>query len=82
MTNINKLSNKQGSEQLNGQSDDSLAYTRSLENAEAESQYATNDPLADVKNMRLQQLAACRIKTANQLQAKMDKTKADQSGSE
>lgn len=54
-------------------SDDSLAYARSLERAEANNQKKSDDPLAAVKDMRLQQLAACRIKTADKLKTKMDK---------
>ena len=54
-------------------SDDSLAYARSLERAEANNQKKSDDPLAAVKDMRLQQLAACRIKTADELKTKMDK---------
>jgi hypothetical protein len=55
--------------------DDSLAYARSLEKAAAsESQQEADDPLAGVKDMRLKQLAACRIKTAKELQNKMNKT--------
>ena len=53
--------------------EDSLAYARSLEKAEANNQQESDDPLAAVKDMRLQQLAACRIKTAKELKAKMSK---------
>ena len=56
---------------------DSLAYARSLEKAEANNQHKSNDPLAAVKDMRLKQLAACRIKTAEELKANMLKTKVD-----
>lgn len=61
------------------QVDDSLEYARSLEKlqAKSDSHLESDDPLAVVKELRLQQLAACRIKTANQLQAEMDKTKVD-----
>lgn len=54
-------------------SDDSLAYARSLEKAEASNQKTSDDPLAAVKDMRLQQLAACRIKTAKALKNDMSK---------
>lgn len=63
-------------------SDDSLAYARSLERAEASNQQKSDDPLSAVKDMRLQQLAACRIKTAEELKAKMLKTNADSTDSE
>ncbi|WNO59414.1 hypothetical protein [Rheinheimera sp. MMS21-TC3] len=45
------------------QTDDSLAY----ENSQTELKAA--DPLATIKDMRLQQLAVCRLKTAEELQA-------------
>ena len=83
MSNIDQ----QPTDTVGEQVDDSLAYARSLEKAEAESQQAVNDPLAAVKNMRLQQLAACRIKTAEELKTNMDKrdldkTKADSNHSD
>ncbi len=56
-------------------SDDSLAYARSLEKAEVNNQKKSNDPLAAVKEMRLQQLAACSIKTQKELKVKMAKDK-------
>lgn len=58
-------------------SDDSLAYARSLERAEASNHKKSDDPLGAVKDMRLQQLAACRIKTEEELRAKRLKTKVD-----
>lgn len=58
--------------------DDSLAYARSLERAGTNHTQETDNPLAAVKDMRLQQLAACRIKTAKELQDKMSKMEDDQ----
>jgi hypothetical protein len=55
--------------------DDSFAYARSLE--KAAKNITPEDPLTAVKDMRLQQLAACRIKTAKELQDKMAKTEDD-----
>ena len=55
--------------------DDSLAYARSLEKAETHDELEVNDPLAAVKDMRLQQLAACRIKTEKTLKNSMTKSK-------
>lgn len=57
---------------MTNKNDDSLAYARSLEQSHENT--ASEDPLAAVKDMRLQQLAACRIKTAKELQDKMKKT--------
>lgn len=47
----------------NEQADDSLAY------AESQTELKDTDPLASIKDMRLQQLAACRLKTAEEIQA-------------
>lgn len=55
--------------------DTSLETTNALEDALRESK--SDDPLAAVKTMRLQQLAACRIKTAKALQDKMKTPKTD-----
>lgn len=62
--------------------DDSLEYKKYLEALAGESTKGhhaeSSDPLAEVKDMRLQELAACRIKTAKELQDKMSKTEDDQ----
>lgn len=55
--------------------DASIDTIDSLENALRKSE--SDDPLAAVKNMRLQQLAACRIKTAKELDAKMSQSEKD-----
>lgn len=46
----------------NEQADDSLAY------AESQTELKNTDPLATIKDMRLQQLAVCRLKTAEEIQ--------------
>lgn len=46
--------------------DDLRAYERAQNSEPAE------DPLAAVKNMRLQQLAVCRLKSAEEMQAMRD----------
>lgn len=66
----------------NPKADDSLEYEKYLEALAGRStkdhQAEPSDPLSEVKDMRLQQLAACRIKTAKELQDKMSKTEDDQ----
>lgn len=59
----------------NKNEDASIDTIDSLENALRKSE--SDDPLAAVKNMRLQQLAACRIKTAQELHAKMSQSEKD-----
>lgn len=46
--------------------DDSLAY------AQAQAGGAAEDPLATVKQMRLEQLAVCRLKSKEEMQAMRD----------
>ncbi len=53
---------------MNNRDDDSLAYEQSLKQFQKNT--VQDDPLAAVKDMRLQQLAACRLKTATELKAK------------
>lgn len=72
---INKV-NKMNSDNKD-KTDDSLEYQKYLE-AQADAQPEASDPLSEVKGMRLQQLAACRIKTAKELQDKMSKMEDDQ----
>lgn len=53
---------------MNNRDDDSLAYERSLKQFQKNT--PQDDPLKVVKDMRLQQLAACRLKAANELEVK------------
>lgn len=49
---------------LDEQSDDSLAYLQAQAAEEA-----VDDPLAAIKNMRLEQLALCRLKSQEEMRA-------------
>ncbi len=57
------MSNNREDEQDEALSDDSLAYERAQVNVQAE------DPLAAIKQMRLEQLAMCRLKSDEEMQA-------------
>ncbi|MCK9466160.1 MAG: hypothetical protein M0Q29_09765 [Thiopseudomonas sp.] len=52
--------------QIDEFTDDSLAYDK------AQAGVQTDDPLAAIKNMRLEQLAVCRLKTEEEMQAMRD----------
>lgn len=57
------------------QADDSLEY------AHAQEKRTSDDPLAAIKDMRLQQLAACRVKAAEEMQAMTDESKTNKEDS-
>lgn len=63
------MSKKHEGSQADQLLDDSLAY----EQAQAGAQ--TDDPLTAIKNMRLEQLAQCRLKSAEEMQAMREKLK-------
>ncbi len=54
--------------------EDGLAYEESLGVLHA------NDPLAAIKTMRLQQLAVCRLKSEQEMQAMRDEIKGNAEG--
>lgn len=58
------MSKQNESDQLD---DDSLAYAQAQTGVQAE------DPLVAIKNMRLEQLAQCRLKSAEEMQTMREK---------
>lgn len=58
-------------EQAKEHADDSLEYEK------AQSSLQADDPLAAIKALRLEQLAVCRLKTAQEMQRMRDKTQSN-----
>lgn len=61
-----QMSNNSEDERDKALTDDSLAYEH------AQVGMPTDDPLAAIKQMRLEQLAVCRLKTEEEMQAMRD----------
>ena len=62
------MSKQNEDDQPNQLLDDSLAY------AQAHAGAQKDDPFAAIKNMRLEQLAQCRLKSAEEMQAMREKS--------
>lgn len=58
-------------EQAKEHADDSLEYEKAQGGLQAD------DPLAAIKALRLEQLAVCRLKTAQEMQRMRDKTQSN-----
>ncbi len=73
---VSKVTDEIKLEQTEALTDDSLAYAQAQEAAEQ-----ADDPLAAIKELRLGQLAVCRLKSAEEMQAMRDKLESKQDDS-
>ena len=73
---VSKVTDEIKLEQTEALTDDSLAYAQAQEAAEQ-----ADDPLAAIKELRLGQLAVCRLKSEEEMQAMRDKLESKQDDS-
>ena len=70
---VSKVTDEIKLEQTEALTDDSLAYAQAQEAAEQ-----ADDPLAAIKELRLGQLAVCRLKSEEEMQAMREKLQGQQ----
>lgn len=73
---VSKVTDEIKLEQTEALTDDSLAYAQAQEAAEQ-----ADDPLAAIKELRLGQLAVCRLKSEEEMQAMRNKWESKQDDS-